>query len=72
MRIKSKTAVNKDSEDEWRFTNQNWKRVLNEISDYAPNKYGIGKNNYGEDHPLVKRLKITPYELMLIMGFLRD
>jgi len=69
MGIKTK---NKDTIDEWRFTNQNWRRVLKEIVDYAPNRYGRGKGNYGEDHPLVRRLKITPYELMLIMSFLEE
>jgi len=66
---KKKNAV---SIDEWKFTNQNWKRVLREIVDYAPNRYGRGKGNYGEDHPLVKHLKIKPHELMLIMSFLED
>ena len=56
--------------DEWKFTNENWKRVLKEIVDYAPNRYGRGKSNYGEDHPLVKQLKIKPHELMLIMSFI--
>lgn len=62
----------RDIGDEWRFTNQNWRGVLKEITSYAPNRYGRGKQNYGEDHPLVKRLKITPYELMLIMSFLEE
>lgn len=58
--------------DEWRFTNQNWKKVLKEIADYAPNRYGRGKNNYGENHPLVKRLKIKSHELVLITSFLEE
>lgn len=58
--------------NEWKFTNQNWKRVLAEIVNYAPNRYGRGKNNYGGDHPLIKKLKIKPYELGLIMSFLED
>ena len=58
--------------DEWKFTNENWKMVLKKIVDYAPNKYGRGKRGYDEDHPLVKRLKITAYELMMIMSFLED
>lgn len=62
----------RDTDDEWKFTNLNWKGVLNEICNYAPNRYGRGKQNYGEDHPLVKRLKVTPYELMLIMSFLEE
>lgn len=61
-----------DDQDEWVFTNQNWKRVLDEISRYVPNRYGRGKQDYGEDHPLVKRLKIAPHELMLVMSFLEE
>ena len=59
-------------DDERKFTNQNWRRVLKEIVDYAPNRYGRGKNDYVEDHLLVKRLKIKAYELMLIMSFLEE
>ena len=58
--------------DEWEFSNQNWKRILNEISNYAPSRYGRGKNDYGEDHPLVKRLKITPYDLSMSIAFLEE
>lgn len=57
--------------DEWKFTNQNWKKVLNEISNYAPNRYGRGMK-YDEDHPLAKHLKITAYELTMIMAFLEE
>lgn len=67
-----KIRKDKKTLDEWRFTNQNWKRVLKEIVDYAPNRYGRGKSNYGEDHPLVKRLKIKSHELVLIMSFLEE
>ena len=70
MRIK--TRKNIKTSNEWKFTNQNWKRALKEITNYAPNRYGRGKSNYGEDHPLIKRLKIAPYELMLIMSFLAE
>lgn len=62
----------KNTINEWKFTNQNWKRVLKEIVNYAPNRYGRGKSNYGADHPLVKHLKIKPHELMLIMSFLDE
>jgi len=72
MGIKIKKMTNKDPSDEWKFTNQNWRGVLKEISNYAPNRYGRGKSNYGEDHPLVKRLKVKPHELMLIMSFLEE
>ncbi|MCJ7777464.1 MAG: hypothetical protein MUP16_04030 [Sedimentisphaerales bacterium] len=47
----------------------NWKKVLNEISNYAPRQY---TDNYNSDHPLIKRLKITPDELLLIMSFLKE
>jgi uncharacterized membrane protein YkgB len=45
---------------------------LKEIVDYAPNRYRRGKRGYEEDHPLVKRLKITAYELTMIMSFLEE
>ena len=72
MSIKIKTRKNEDIGDERKFTNQNWKRVLKEIVDYAPNRYGRGKSNYGEGHPLAKRLKIKSHELVLIMSFLEE
>ncbi|MDO8635453.1 MAG: hypothetical protein Q7R34_04295 [Dehalococcoidia bacterium] len=63
----------KDTFEEKRFTNQNWKRVLNAIYSYAPNGYGRGKpQSYTDDHPLAKRLKVKGYELGLIMAFLDD
>lgn len=62
----------KEIGDEWKFTNQNWKRVLKEIVDYAPNRYGRGKTDYDENHPLAKRLKIKAHELMLTMSFLEE
>ncbi len=47
--------------------------MLNEIYNYAPNGYGRGKpQNYQDEHPLAKRLKIKGYELGLIMAFLDD
>lgn len=58
--------------EEWEFKNVNWKSVLKEIVDHAPNRYGRGKSNYGEDHPLVKQLKIESHELVLIMSFLEE
>ena len=63
--------MNKNME-EHRFSNQAWKRVLHQIVEYAPNRYGRGKSNYGSDHPLVQRLKIKPHELMLTMSFLEE
>ncbi len=58
--------------EEWEFSNQNWIKVLDTIWKRAPNRYGRGKTDYDENHPLVKRLKIKAHELMLIMSFLED
>ena len=58
--------------EEWKFTNESWKRVLKEIVDHAPNRYGRGKRGYEEDHKLAKRLKIDAYELTMIMAFLEE
>ena len=58
--------------EEWEFSNQNWIKVPDTIWKYAPNRYGRGKTDYDENHPLVKRLKIKAHELMLIMSFLGD
>ena len=66
------SEVPTDNKEEFKFSNQNWKRVLKEIVDYAPNRYGRGKDNFGQGHPLIKRLRITPYELMMIMSFLEE
>ncbi len=57
---------------ETEFKNQNWRSVLNEIMNFAPHRYGRGKNNFGEGHDLVKKLKIKPDELMLSMIFLQE
>lgn len=63
-----------ESHVKWKLTNKNWKIVLDEIVNYAPNKYGRGKTGYGDDHPLAKakNLNITGYELMMIMSFLEE
>jgi len=58
--------------EEWEFSNQNWIKVLDTIWKRAPNRYGRGKTDYDENHPLVKRLRIKAHELMLIMSFLED
>jgi len=58
--------------EEWEFSNQNWIKVLDTIWKRAPNRYGRGKTDYDENHPLAKRLKIKAHELMLIMSFLED
>ncbi len=58
--------------DEYKFTNQNWIKVLNEIWQFAPNKYGRGIKGYDDDNSLAKRLKIKGNELMLIAAFLEE
>ena len=59
--------------DELGFTNMNWKKVLKEIVDFAPNRFGLGKNyEIKEDHELVELLKIKPHEVMLSLLFLKD
>lgn len=59
--------------EEYRFTNQNWVKVLDEIWKYAPNKYGRGiKGYYDDSHPLAVKLKIKGYELGLIASFLTE
>ena len=62
------------SDMERRFTNKNWRTVLDVIVSYAPNNYGRGEAGYGDDHPLAKakNLNITGYELMMIMSFLEE
>ncbi len=72
MGIKIKKRGKTVTIDEWEYTNQNWIKVLDAIWKYAPNRYGRGKTDYDENHPLVKRLKIKAHELMLIMSFLKD
>ena len=59
---------------ERRFTNKNWRTVLREVVDYAPNNYGRGKTGYGDDHPLARasNLNISGYELTMIMSFLEE
>jgi hypothetical protein len=58
--------------DDWKYSNQKWIKVLNEIWTYAPNGYGRGTTGYNDDHPLAQRLKIKGYDLNLIMSFLED
>ena len=69
IKIRKKKAI---TFDEWEFSNQNWIKVLDTIWKRAPNRYGRGKTDYDENHPLVKRLKIKAHELMLTMSFLED
>ena len=58
--------------DEWEYTNLNWIKVLDAIWKYAPNRYGRGKTDYDENHPLVKKFKIKAHDLMLTMSFLDE
>lgn len=60
-----------ESNKEKKFTSQGWKRVLNEISNYAPKRYER-KANYDKKYPLVKRAKVKPYELPSILDFLKE
>lgn len=55
-------------------TGNNWKKVLLEIYNSSPHSYGEShKVNFNDNnHPLAKRLKITGYELMLAISFLRE
>jgi predicted transcriptional regulator len=60
----------KESDSNEKFTDQGWKNVLREISNYAPKMYE-SKANYDKKYPLVKKSKIKPHELPLIMNFLQ-
>lgn len=46
-----------------------WKDVLNKIADYAPHLYGY---RVGENHTLLKKLKMSTEELGLCLSFLED
>ena len=52
----------------------NWKKILNEIYNHAPNSLcessKCGRND--GHHPLAKKLKITGHELMLGISFLEN
>ena len=65
-------AIAEETLEEFKFTNQNWIKVLDETWKYAPNRYGRGNRGYEDSHPLAKSLKIKGYELMLIMSFLEE
>ncbi len=49
-----------------------WKEVLNEIYNYSPSEYGLGKNGLTDEHDLARKLKIPGQELMLSLSFLED
>jgi len=55
-------------------TGNNWKNVLLEIYNNSPHSYGEShKISFNDNnHPLAKKLKITGYELMLSISFLRN
>ena len=76
VKKESESAENKGIAEqtfvEYKFTNQNWVKVLDEIWKYAPNRYGRGTKGYNDSHPLAIRLKITGYELGLISSFLEE
>lgn len=76
VKKKSESAKNKGIEkktlEEFKFTNQNWAKVLDEIWKHAPNRYGRGSRGYDDSHPLAIRLKITGYELGVIASFLEE
>lgn len=45
---------------------------MNIIWKYAPNRFGRGDKGYDDTHPLAKKLKISGYELMMIMAFIEE
>jgi len=55
-------------------TGNNWKKVLLEVYNNSPHSYGEShKVSFNDNnHPLAKRLRITGYELMLAISFLRE
>jgi len=65
-----KQEIEEKTFEEYKFTNQNWVKVLDEIWKYAPNRYGRGIKGYNDSHPLAIKLSITGYELGLIASFL--
>ncbi len=71
-----------DVSNKWKKMNElrffpngsNWKKVLLEVYNNSPHNHGeSNKVSFNDnDHPLAKKLKITGYELMLAISFLRD
>ena len=53
---------------EERVISTKWKNALLAIYRNDPHAYGRGKDNYGSNHPLIKILKVSPHQLMLIMS----
>ena len=56
------------------ITASNWKKVLKEIYDFAPNKWGESNkvSKYDDAHDLAQRLKISGQELGHAISFLED
>lgn len=72
---KKRSKKPKDSLDSNKIpSGTSWKRILLEIYEYAPHSYGdtTGCPLSDNEHPLVKKLKITGYEAMLGVSFLKD
>lgn len=53
---------------------KSWKRVLDEIYQFAPHQYGDSSKCLfsSDEHSLAKKLHISGYELMLALSFLED
>lgn len=69
---KEKKAIAEGTLEEYKFANQNWIKVLDEIWSFAPHRYGTGTRGYDDSHPLARKLKITGSELGLIASFLEE
>lgn len=56
------------------ITAANWKKILKEIYDFAPNNWGESHNvsKYDNSHELAKKLKISGQELGNTISFLED
>ncbi|MFW5847002.1 MAG: hypothetical protein ACOCUU_02460 [Nanoarchaeota archaeon] len=56
------------------ITASNWKKVLREIYNYAPNNWGESQkvSKYDSNHELVKKLKISGQELGNTISFLEE
>ncbi len=72
--MKSEIKHKKLNELKFFPTGNSWKKVLLEIYNNSPHSYGEShKINFNDDnHLLAKKLKLTGYELMLSISFLRD
>ena len=59
-----------DNINDWHFSNQNWKKVLDVIWDYAPNRYGRGKEDYTDRLKNIRAKEIA--QRMSLVGPHRD